>query len=194
MFFNFGPLLYKFEIDEDFRKELLDRGRKTTIDYRDQLAGHLDKENQYEDKDLRWFAEKFTPYLTNYVNSYNSYIEQREPKKDLLRIKNLWINFMKAGDFNPPHIHSGELSFVIYLQVPELIKLENAENISNDFGPGSVVFTYGETQDYVLSERAFMPNERDAFIFNAKLRHHVSPFKSNVERISVSGNVMWDKE
>ena len=187
-------MLYKFEIGEDFTKELLDRGRKTTIDYRDKLAGHLDTENLYEQKDIEWFTKKFTPYLTNYVNSYNSFIEQKETKSDYLKISKLWINFMKAGDFNPPHIHSGELSFVIYLKVPFEIKLENDKSIVNDFGPGSVVFNYGETQDYVLSERAFMPNEGDAFIFNSKLRHHVSPFKSNVERISVSGNISWDKQ
>ena len=36
---------------------------------------------------------------------------------------------------------------------------------------------------------SFMPEENDMFIFPAWLKHYVAPYKSNVTRISVSGNV-----
>ena len=39
-----------------------------------------------------------------------------------------------------------------------------------------------------------MPEENDIFIFPAGLRHWVFPFKSNVERISVSGNILFDQD
>ena len=39
-----------------------------------------------------------------------------------------------------------------------------------------------------------MPATRDLFIFPANLDHWVFPFKSNVERISVSGNILFDQD
>ena len=39
-----------------------------------------------------------------------------------------------------------------------------------------------------------MPKTGDAFIFPAWLVHHVHAFKSDVERISVSGNIILNKK
>jgi hypothetical protein len=39
-----------------------------------------------------------------------------------------------------------------------------------------------------------MPEENDIYIFPADLRHWVFPFKSKVERISVSGNILFDQD
>ena len=36
---------------------------------------------------------------------------------------------------------------------------------------------------------SFMPEEKDMFISPAWLKHYVAPYKSDVTRISVSGNV-----
>ena len=38
-------------------------------------------------------------------------------------LESIWINFQNSGDFNPEHTHGGaDLSFVIYLKVPDIIK------------------------------------------------------------------------
>ena len=34
----------------------------------------------------------------------------------------LWCNWQTAGDFNPPHDHGGDLTWVIYLKIPEELK------------------------------------------------------------------------
>ena len=39
----------------------------------------------------------------------------------------LWVNYMKKHEFNPPHDHSDQLSFVIFLKVPEEITKEQEE-------------------------------------------------------------------
>ncbi len=41
----------------------------------------------------------------------------REPNQ-LVMHKPVWVNFMKAGEWNPSHSHSGDISCVTYLQVP----------------------------------------------------------------------------
>ena len=39
------------------------------------------------------------------------------------------------------------------------------------------------------SFKKYLYKEKDLFIFPAWLKHYVAPFKSDVERISVSGNI-----
>ena len=47
---------------------------------------------------------------------------------------------------------------------------------------------YGEDQEGIKNGHGIMPYENDLWIFPASLKHCVPPFKSAVERISVSGN------
>ena len=52
------------------------------------------------------------------------------------------INFSQKHDFNPPHTHTGILSFVIFCKVPEEIFEVQAD--SNTQRAGELHFTYGE--------------------------------------------------
>jgi predicted 2-oxoglutarate/Fe(II)-dependent dioxygenase YbiX len=47
---------------------------------------------------------------------------------------NLWVNFQKKYEFNPPHVHDGLFSFVIWHKVPFKMEDERARlpNISED--------------------------------------------------------------
>ena len=40
-------------------------------------------------------------------------------------MENWWVNYQKAGDFNPLHKHTGIYSFVIWLKVPTDSKEQN---------------------------------------------------------------------
>lgn len=199
-FAYWGPLLWWSKITDDFRDQLLERGYQTTIDNRSNLAGHLEKENAYSRADQEWFAKNFYPYLNAYAQCFdehwknnanidrNNAVDIVNAKKKYFNLKGLWINFMRAGDFNPPHYHSGDLSFVIYLKVPEEIKKENDNFIGKSSGPGSIYFQWGEHQEHMITNRKFFPEEGQVIIFPATLNHMVFPFKSDGERISVSGN------
>ena len=57
----------------------------------------------------------------------------------------LWINYQQMNEYNPPHNHRGDLSFVIYLQVPEEIANEYREtkHEHNNPGPGMICFDLG---------------------------------------------------
>ena len=58
-----------------------------------------------------------------------------------LILDTLWINFSQKHDFNPPHSHSGSLSFVIFCKVPQKIFEVQADSNSQ---VGELHFTYGE--------------------------------------------------
>ena len=95
---------------------------------------------------------------------------------------------MKQGEFNPPHNHSGDFSFVLYLQVPEELKKEDDAFKGQGSGPGTISFMYGEDQANIRTGYGIVPATNELWIFPATLKHTVPPFRSDVERISVSGN------
>ena len=100
-----------------------------------------------------------------------------------------WANFMKAGEFNPPHTHGNcDFSSVLFIKIPEALKEEHKKFRGNGGGPGAITFTYGETHPYAIAGKGFFPQEGDLYIFPATLTHFVSPFLSLEERISLSAN------
>ena len=101
---------------------------------------------------------------------------------------NLWINYQEKGEYNPPHRHSGSLSFAIWLQIPEEIK--NEPLLPGNQTPGSFVIRYGEHNNFQHTAYHFLPESRRYIIFPSYCEHYVHQFKSDVTRISVSGNLV----
>jgi len=103
-----------------------------------------------------------------------------------------WINFQKPGEFNPIHHHTGVLSAVVYIDVPEEISRENESKNSNAPSAGAICWVYGNASgsmlctDYMFTHQ---PKTGEIFIFPSGLQHLVYPFLSNVERISMSFNI-----
>ena len=189
--YTFGPILYKTSVDQAIVDELLMRGKKLSGSHVEKLAGHLDKEQQFTNDDKKWFVDSVQPYLSAYFETFQKLTDPRfyeyTPFNGVL-LKDLWINFMKAGEYNPPHIHGFDFSFVFYLQIPKGLEKEKEDFKGIGVGPGSISFYYGEWQRMMRSEHHFWPKVGDFYIWPAKLKHGVPPFKSPGERISVSGN------
>ena len=188
-----GTLVLKTIVSNSFKEKLLTEGNKTKTDYRHKLAGMIDKEFVYKDYE-DWFFPEFLPFLETYQDQFiNAWGGQLETIKTPFRItsSNLWINYQKKNEYNPRHGHAGELSFVIFLKVPEELKKENEQKqlVHNNRGSGTIKFHYGENLPFNIHAHETLPSEGDMFIFPAWLQHSVTPFFSDVERISVSGNI-----
>ena len=96
---------------------------------------------------------------------------------------------MKAGEFNPPHIHTGcDFSSVLFLDIPEELKKENKAYVGTASGPGCIQFLSGEPSTYSIHQKTFFPKTGDFFMFPGSLRHLVYPFTSDIERISIAAN------
>ena len=89
------------------------------------------------------------------------------------------------------HTLIGDLSFVIYLQVPDEIKEENIKerSVHNESRARYDTISLGPINTFDVQSVGFMPKVGDIVIFPAWLPHYVNDFKSDVERISVSGNL-----
>ena len=197
-FLYWGPFVLKFEVDDYITKELLRRSDEIkTNDNRQKLAGHIDRENFYTQKDIDWFVEHTSKYFNNYIQTKETVWTTNSQKIEHMKLNSLWVNYMKKNEFNPPHTHSGDISFVLYLNVPEQIKKEALEFVSDGEGkPGAIQFIYGTQDrygDYICSHTRF-PKTNELYIFPANLHHTVMPFRSDVERVSVSGNFLCKRK
>jgi len=197
-FLYWGPFVAKFEVEDHITKELLKRSNKIKLnDNRQNLAGHIDRENFYTQQDIDWFVEHTSKYFLNYIQTKENVWTINSQKIEHMKLNSLWINYMRKNEFNPPHTHSGDISFVLYLKVPEEIKKEAIEFVSEGEGkPGAIQFIYGTQDrysDYICSHTRF-PKTNELYIFPANLHHTVMPFRSDVERVSVSGNFLCKRK
>jgi len=182
-YYFWGPLLYKTFI-KDYKTILT--LAKQEESYNQNLAGILNHQYIYEgDNFLQYTKEKFNGFLNFYESYYNKKLSSKE-----FKLIGCWINFMKEGEFNPPHVHNGDFSCVLYLDIPDLLKKENEQYVGKDLsGPGGIQFTYGEDRNHCVTSINLFPKEGDFFIFPSNLRHVVYPFKSNCTRVSMSANI-----
>ena len=183
-----GPFLMDVEIEDETISLLLEKGKesqKKSNDARKNLAAVINKAYYYDT--VEWFYPLFSPYVNTYVEGVSHYARAFKKLPTGWELYGLWINYQKANEYNPPHHHDGDLSFVIYLQVPEEIMKEN--DVHNNPGPGMIQFLLGPSMPLSVQSVGFMPKVGDIVIFPAWLPHYVNDFKSDVERISVSGNL-----
>jgi len=152
------------------------------------LAGVIKHEHHISPKK---FHKALEPHLDAFRHSYRHWYNLDLPN---IETTAAWVNFMAAGEFNPPHIHTGcDFSSVLFIKVPTKLKEENKKYIGRGEGPGALTFTYGESQQHSMSQKSFFPEEGDLYIFPATLTHFVAPFMCKEERISMSANFKLEK-
>ena len=128
----------------------------------------------------------FSKYFKVYMRNLLKYNRQNLLKNvTSLKIGRVWINKMKANEYNPQHIHSGDLSFVMYLSVPDDLKKER-EKEHRHHNRGSITFKYGEHNptdkySYFATQQNFLPEERRFFYISCQLTHQVIPFSSDIQ-------------
>jgi hypothetical protein len=187
---NWGPFVMKTTIDNYIIEKLIDEGKKKYKNVSNTLAGQLKHQYSFPDEIINWFYNETTHLFSAYREAHSVFHNQKSLKVEL-KSDDLWINFMEPGEFNPPHIHTGDISFVVFCDVPYDLEKEAAEFVGTATKPGQLVLDYGESSSFnwTTHQYLFTPQTGDMFIFPALLKHWVSPFKSNVKRISVSGNL-----
>jgi hypothetical protein len=157
--------------------------------YNHTLGGNLEKEySVYESEEI------LKETLYNLANEYYRYSEKNEDYPNW-NIKDIWINFQKKYEYNPIHNHTGNLSFVIWIQIPYELKSElELPNSKNSNNPMNSLFYFVYTN--FLGKTTISPVyvdkswEGTILMFPSSLNHGVYPFyTSDNYRISISGNL-----
>jgi predicted secreted protein len=188
-----GPFLMQTKVllDElnQFKKLC---NKKESNRWNKNLAGHFEDEFAV-DRDK--YHKLLIPYLHIYAEGYKNFYGKE--LKNKIVTKKAWVNYMKAGDFNPIHVHDCDFSSVLFIDIPNKLKdeAEKARNKGNSsVAPGAITFlTSGVETKHYTDSSSYFPTEGDLFIFPANLGHLVSPYKSKVTRISMAANYVLEK-
>ena len=178
-----GPLLFKMKIKTEDVKAVRKICDGATEKYNTELAGIIDDEVTI---DKTKYIEIIHPYLVAYKQAYKIWYGETIKK---IIVNSAWVNYMKKGECNPPHVHGDcSLSSVLLLQVPETLKKEQKDWTGCGMGPGVLNFSTGNPHEFHTNTFNFRPEAGDLFIFPWNLTHSVSTYKSNARRISVAAN------
>jgi uncharacterized protein (TIGR02466 family) len=183
-FYLWGAFLFRTKIlDKEVKKILSFCKKDKKLDCRHNLAGHLSQEFLLKKEDI---SPVLLPYMNAYIKARHQHMNT--VFKGTIEMDRVWVNYMKQGEFNPPHIHKFDLSCVLYLQIPRDIFKNKENHVAKSAIPGSISFNYGENLKNNTMTHSFFPETGDFFVFPAWLQHYVFPFKSKEERISLSAN------
>ena len=199
--YTWGPPIWKTSLDDHIIQRLLNDGEKirNSEDYNAEkwLAMNTHDEWYYPRKVVDWFSSEIKIKVIEYMKIWADHLDIKvNPERFKLecnsnemkyQIDSLWVNYMQKHDCNPLHDHSGNVSFIVYLNdVPDLKTEKQRMNMTNNGPtPGSVMFCHNDHRKF------FFPNKGEIFLFPSNTLHMVIPYKSDLTRISVSGNILF---
>ena len=110
-----------------------------------------------------------------------------------IRLERAWIVSQYAGDFNPPHLHRGNISGVGYLKIPSSIRNSKEKDLAGliSFFDGRVSLPRN-SPPLVKHRQTFKPRVGDFYVFPSFLMHDVHPFRGEGERRCFSFNAFVD--
>ena len=116
---HFGPYLAEMPVDPIYCAKLLKLGKKLKKSHRSKLAGQIEHEYIYPIETEPWIFNEFRIYVNTWIEGWKRF-SQRPNFNTKYELTQLWINRMKAKEYNPIHVHTHcDLSFVLFLEVPQ---------------------------------------------------------------------------
>jgi hypothetical protein len=111
-----------------------------------------------------------------------------------IQLDAFWVVSQYAGTPSPVHFHSGDISGVMYLKVPDIDGQENEEKKTYISGrqAGHINFLIGGKQRFSKSLISFKPRVADFYVFPGWLLHGAEPFRGSGERRSLAFNAFVD--
>ena len=110
--YAWGPLLLHFKYPkEDITKlKRICKKAKGHKDWSGELAGIFPNGHQdlISPKDRLWFYKSIEPYFRTWAEMGLDFYGWK--KLPIMKPQRVWVNHMTAGDFNPPHIHHGDIT------------------------------------------------------------------------------------
>ena len=180
-----GQTICKYEVPLDIFNVLngiYDTNFVNLPDAHKQLAGKIEKENSLffggTSSEKMQRHNLLPPYVLNWFESmFRHYLDFNRINPYTLHMNSIWINEMKAGEYNPVHIHQGTiftgLSSVMILKLPKDMGPEYAREDTPMNGKLQIIGAAGG--QFVKSDYGPNIQERDFYIFPYDMRHLVYP-------------------
>jgi len=191
-----------FEVPDNLFSWLKNACEKAKVEkdnLNNQLVGHIKQE--YRINNVPEDFTKFIYWACGQEPVYTSWRDMAVMSEDKpVYLDKLWVNYQKKYEFNPPHDHSGFVSFVIFVKIPYDLKEEEkmfpalgnnaqARNHTSKFTLLNPGFDGRIKVDPIDVDKSF---EGKMLMFSAKQLHEVFPFYTSDDyRITVSGNLKF---
>ena len=207
-----GPGYLRCSLPEEVKKEVqdaiekIDRGEIETFDNRQNLAGHLQKETTFpiteklnyllktlsSEYDSIFYMKQESSVSRFHPNCVEEFVENGYNFEFVLR--DIWINYGKKYDFNPPHKHTGIYSFVLWVKIPYKFQEEEKVYPLANGSSGKFEFFFPKANIPGCTGNITVDSvEWDLILFPSCLAHTVYPFyTSDEERISIAGNLYYE--
>ena len=192
----FGPSIVKLKIPDEIvnamndytDKIIIDKQKSENLDHGAGLAGNVHQEFLLDIdfmKKIDW-ANFLAKVCSKWIKHHNG----RE-LKDFKIIKS-WIVRQFKNEYNPAHHHTGHISGVGYLKVPDNLGTTSQKN-KNVNQNGKLELIDSSPKLMCRGNYIVKPEVGDFYLFPAYLLHTVYPFSgSDDERRSVSFNAALD--
>lgn len=169
------------------------------------LAGHIKHQySLYLDREFEdyifYLSNKYLEQYPNFVYNIYRHNAIEEHVNLQLKIYALWVNFMKKYEFNPPHSHSGRLSFVLWYKVPftteDEMRYGPSKRIDDNNYTACFQFLHPSNEESGIAFKNLRIDksyEGKIILFPSYLCHAVYPFYTSDDyRISIAGNVRFE--
>ena len=176
-------LIYEKEFNNlpSANKTLIGKIQKESSLYYNGMDSDLMQKHNFLTHDiLQWFENIYKHYLEfNYII---------EPK---LNLQSIWINEMKKHEYNPMHVHRGDiftgLSSVMILDLPDTYGVEySAEDKPQN---GALAIVGSSSGQFAKTDYTPAIALGDFFVFPYDMRHCVYPFNgTNQTRRTLAAN------
>ena len=175
-----GTIILKFNMPKQFVDEinkLYDEKSEKLEDRNNELAGKIAKEKNCDEIMTESLRQTF-------LNCFKQYITHIQKPNYIPVLDNVWINDMKANEYNPFHFHMSPmsdvgLSSVLMLNRPSTYgkEVSRPDTPSN----GWLEFTGGNSDPLSISQVKLDAQVGDLFVFPYTLLHGVYPFNGTDE-------------
>tara|TARA_B100000989_G_scaffold285058_1_gene252436 strand:+ start:414 stop:1064 length:651 start_codon:yes stop_codon:yes gene_type:complete len=194
----FGPTIAKVKIPEEMVKKLndyvdyviADKKKSEAQDSGNSLAGQVTQEFFL---DMRFCETSgWMKFLGTSVANWIKYSGLPTIKR--FELISSWVVRQFKNEYNPTHWHSGHVSGVGYLKVPDDLGSKRQENKALNPN-GHLELIHGSRQFLSQSTYRIEPKVGEFYFFPNYMMHTVYPFsETDQERRSVSFNAMVDKD
>ena len=194
----FGPSIAKVTMPKELidtlnqyiDKIVKDEKKSKKLDYGQNLAGNVKQEfileNDFVDKS--GFLKFLGLSTTNWIKLSGL------PKIKKFNLISAWAVRQFKNEYNPLHVHSGHISGVGYLKIPQNLGSTFQKTKKNNSN-GSLDLIHGAKMFLSESNITIKPKVGDFYFFPHYLMHSVYPFtNTDEERRSVSFNATIDNE
>jgi hypothetical protein len=131
-------------------------------------------------------ADSLAQHVAQLIRRYLAGLEGTHA--EAVEFERFWVVSQYASTPSPTHFHSGDLSVVLYLKVPEIDAQEEQKTYLSGRQAGYISFLIGGKQRFSKSLISFRPEVGDFYLFPGWLLHVAEPFRGRGERRSLAFN------